>query len=71
MPYFFAELERVLGLRELPETPEEHAARKTAEAAERDRVQQHPGWGDGQAGPRREWVQTYQPRRRRDGRDDA
>jgi hypothetical protein len=69
MPYFFAELERVLGLRDLPETPEEHAARKAAEAEERDRAQQ-AGRGDARAGPAREWVQTYEPRRR-SGSDGA
>jgi len=67
MPYFFAELEHALGLRELPETPEEHAARKEAEERERGR---HPDRGDAQGTPRR-WVQPYQPRRRRGGRDDA
>jgi hypothetical protein len=66
MPYFFAELEHVLGLRELPETPAEHAARKEAEQRERDRP---PDRADAQGTPRR-WVQTYQPRRRR-GRNDG
>jgi len=66
MAYFFAELEHVLGLRELPETPEEHAARKAAEAEERDRARrQHSSWGYSQSAPPREWTQTYQPRRRR------
>jgi hypothetical protein len=69
MPYFFAELERALGLRELPETPEEHAARKAALAEESDRAEgRHPGRGHAQGTPR-EWVQTYRPRRRRVGLD--
>ena len=56
MPYVFAELERVLGLRELSETPEEHAARRAAEVAERERAEQrHPGWASASDTPR-EWV---------------
>ncbi|HEY3111453.1 MAG TPA: hypothetical protein VGL23_22035 [Chloroflexota bacterium] len=64
MAYFFAELEHVLGLRALPETPAEHAARAAAEAEERDRARQRVGRGDARAGPPRAWVQTYEPHRR-------
>lgn len=61
MPYFFAELEHVLGLRELPETAEEHAARKAAEKEEREQARgRHPDWTYAK-GTRREWVQTYRP----------
>jgi hypothetical protein len=60
MAYFFAELEHALGLRELRETPAEHAARKEAEAQERRRNRErHPDWARA-TGPR-EWVQTYKP----------
>ncbi len=60
MAYFFAELEHALGLRELPETPAEHAARKEAETRERRREgDRHPDWARAK-GPR-EWVQTYKP----------
>jgi hypothetical protein len=60
MAYFFAELEHALGLRELPETPAEHAARKEAEQQERQRDRdRHPDRARAK-GPR-EWVQTYKP----------
>jgi hypothetical protein len=60
MAYFFAELEHALGLRELPETPEEHAARKEADEQDRQRERgRHPDWARAK-GPR-EWVQTYTP----------
>jgi hypothetical protein len=75
MAYFFAELEHALGLRELPETPEEHAARKEAEAQEgRRNRDRHPDWAR-TTGPRA-WVQTYKPGERLpafggDGGEDA
>ncbi|HEV8636990.1 MAG TPA: helix-turn-helix domain-containing protein [Chloroflexota bacterium] len=60
MAYFFAELEHALGLRELPEAPAEHAARKEAEEQERRRERdRHPDWARAR-GPR-QWVQTYKP----------
>src|SRR5262245_52731306 len=60
MAYFFAELEHALGLRDLPETPAEHAARKEVEAQERRRRRdRHPDWARA-TGPR-DWVQTYKP----------
>ncbi len=60
MAYFFAELEHALGLRELPETPAEHAARKEAEEQDRQRDRgRHPDWARTK-GPR-DWVQTYKP----------
>ena len=60
MAYFFAELEHALGLRELPETPAEHAARKEAEEQDRQRDRgRHPDRARA-TGPR-EWVQTYTP----------
>jgi hypothetical protein len=60
MAYFFAELEHALGLRDLPETPVEHAARKEAEAQEgRRNRDRHPDWARA-TGPRA-WVQTYKP----------
>jgi hypothetical protein len=60
MAYFFAELEHALGLRALPETPAEHAARKEAERQERQRDRdRHPDWA--RATGTREWVQTYTP----------
>jgi hypothetical protein len=61
MAYFFAELEHALGLRELPETPAEHAARKEAEAQERRRDRRRRADWSGAEGARQEWVQTYKP----------
>jgi hypothetical protein len=49
-----------LGLRDLPETPAEHTARKETEAQERRHERErHPDWARAR-GPR-EWVQTYKP----------
>ena len=71
MAYFFAELEHVLGLRELPETPEEHAARKAAEQLEGEETERvHPGWASASGTPRG-WVQTYRPGEGLAGVDDA
>ena len=65
MAYLVAELEHVLGLRNLPETPEEHVVRKSAEeAAKRQQRDHHPDWAYAQGTPRR-WVQTDKRRRRR------
>jgi hypothetical protein len=61
MAYFFAELEHALGLRELPDTPAEHAARKEAEQEERRRDRERRADWTGSKSGRREWVQTYKP----------
>ena len=61
MAYFFAELEHALGLRALPQTPAEHAARKAAEQDERRRDRDRRADWTGSKSGRREWVQTYKP----------